>query len=166
MTYFNDVDTLEELRKQYKGLLKQYHPDNPKGSTEATQVINAEYDRLFKKLKDKASSDVESEKTSYSNMKYDFNEDEKLREMLNKIINFEGITIEIIGNWLWCFNSYYYRKELNELGFKYAGGKKAWYYHTDAFRKKTKKTLSMNEIRDYYGSTEVNPEKQKSLRQV
>ena len=31
MTYFKDVNTLEELRKQYKELLKKYHPDNPQG---------------------------------------------------------------------------------------------------------------------------------------
>ena len=53
MKYFKNVHTLEELRKQYKELLKKYHPDNANGSTEATQEINAEYDRLFKLLKDK-----------------------------------------------------------------------------------------------------------------
>lgn len=47
MKYFNNVNTLEELRKQYKELLKMYHPDNPNGSTKATQEINAEYDGLF-----------------------------------------------------------------------------------------------------------------------
>ena len=50
MTYFRNVETLEELRKQYKELLKKFHPDNVNGSTEATQEINAEYDRLFKTL--------------------------------------------------------------------------------------------------------------------
>lgn len=34
MTYFKNVNTLEELRKQYKELLKQFHPDNANGSTE------------------------------------------------------------------------------------------------------------------------------------
>lgn len=34
MRYFKNVETLEELRKQYKELLKKYHPDNPNGSTE------------------------------------------------------------------------------------------------------------------------------------
>ena len=48
--YFKDVNTLEELRKQYRDLLKRFHPDNANGSTEATQEINAEYDRLFKVL--------------------------------------------------------------------------------------------------------------------
>ena len=62
--YFKDVNTLEELRKQYKELLKKYHPDNANGSTEATQEINAEYDRLFKVLKDKHES--KSDKTADS----------------------------------------------------------------------------------------------------
>ena len=51
MTYFKNVNTLEELRKQYKELLKRFHPDCPNGSTEATQEINQEYEKLFKLLK-------------------------------------------------------------------------------------------------------------------
>ena len=100
--YFNDVNTLEELRKQYKELLKRYHPDNANGSTEATQEINAEYDRLFKVLKDRhesksADSKENNTKTDFNNMKYDFSEDAKLREVLQQIIAFEGINIEIVG---------------------------------------------------------------------
>ena len=41
-TYFKNPQTLEELRRQYKELLKKYHPDNTNGSTVATQEINAE----------------------------------------------------------------------------------------------------------------------------
>lgn len=170
MKYFNNIETLEELRKQYKELLKKFHPDNPQGSTEATQAINAEYDSLFKSMKDrhehKRTDGTGQANTSYDNMKWDFAEDEKLREMLSKIINFDGIRIEIIGNWLWCFDSFGYRKELKELGFKYAHNKKAWYYHTEAFRKKSHKALSMNDIRNYYGSTEIRPEKQELLKQA
>ncbi len=40
--YFKNIDTLEELRRQYKELLKKYHPDNANGSMEAAQEINAE----------------------------------------------------------------------------------------------------------------------------
>ena len=65
MTYFKNVETLEELRKQYKELLKQFHPDNPNGSTAATQAINAEYDRLFKVLKDKHESKQADNETDY-----------------------------------------------------------------------------------------------------
>ena len=169
--YFKDVNTLEELRRQYRDLLKKHHPDNANGSTETTQEINTEYDKLFKILKDRhesksADSKEGNAKTDFNNMKYDFSEDAKLREMLNKIINFEGIAIEIIGNWLWCFDSYGYRKELKELGFKYARNKKAWYYHTEAFRKRSHKKLSMEDIRNYYGSTEVETDGTKKLKQA
>lgn len=171
MTYFKNVETLEELRKQYKELLKQYHPDNPSGSTEATQAINAEYNRLFKVLKDKHESkhtntDSENGKADFNKKYYDFAEDKALREMLQKIIGFSNVTIEICGSWLWVFNSYEYRNELKELGFKYAGKKKAWYYHTEAFRKKGRKALSMDDIRNYYGSTEVKTEETKKLKQA
>jgi len=99
-------------------------------------------------------------------MKYDFTEDTKLREMLNKIVGFQGITIEICGSWIWVFDSYNYRKELKEMGFKYAAKKKAWHWHSEAFKKKSHKSLSMTDIRNYYGSTEVQPEQRALLRQA
>ena len=92
-------------------------------------------------------------------MQYDFAEDEKLREMLKKIIGFSSITLEVIGNWLWAFDSYNYRKELKELGFRYAKNKKAWYWHSESFRKKSHKSLSMDDIRSYYGSTEIRAQR-------
>ena len=170
MAYFNNINTLEELRKQYRDLLKRHHPDNG-GDVSDMQEINAEYDRLFKLLKDRhesksAGSKERNAKTDFDNMKYDFTEDAKLREMLNKIIHFDGITIEIIGNWIWCFDSFGYRKELKELGFKYAHNKKAWYFHTEAFRKRSHKKLSMEDIRNYYGSTEVETDGTKRLKQA
>ena len=89
-------------------------------------------------------------------MKYDFAEDEKLREMLNKIIHFNSIDIELVGAWIWLSgNTYSCKKELKELGFKWAKQKKMWYWHSEAFRKISRRTLSMDEIRNYCGSTRV-----------
>ena len=158
--YFKDVNTLEELRKQYRDLLKKYHPDNANGSTEATQEINAEYDRLFKVLKDrhesKATDNKESNaKTDFNNMKYDFSEDAKLREVLQQIITFEGINIEIVGCWIWADgNTYEYKAALKEIGFKWAREKKKWYFHTEAFRKRSHKKLS---ILEYPALLEILP---------
>lgn len=166
MTYFNNVCTLEELRKQYKELLKIHHPDNG-GNVAQMQEVNTEYDGLFKQLKDSHDGNsTDSDKASYDSMKYDFTEDAKLREMLNKIIGFDGATIEVIGNWIWRFDSYRHRKELKEMGFKYASKKKAWHWHSEAFRKRSHRALSMDDIRSYYGSTEVRTEQRMLLRQA
>ena len=170
--YFKDINTLEELRKQYRDLLKKYHPDNKGGNTKITQEINAEYDRLFKVLKNthesKATDNNENNaKTEFNNMKYDFSEDQKLREVIQQIITFEGINIEIVGCWVWVDgNTYDYKDSLKEIGFKWAREKKKWYFHTEAFRKRSKKKLSMEDIRNYYGSTEVETDGTKRLEQA
>ena len=171
MKYFNNVNTLEELRKQYKELLKKFHPDNPNGSTEATQEVNAEYDKLFKVLKDRHEHNTEQtgdyNKCNYDNMKYDFSEDEKLREVLQSIIHLSDITIEVCGSWIWISgNTYIHRGELKEHGFKFASKKKQWYWHSEAFRKKGKKTLSMSDIRNYYGSTEIQTEEIRRIKEA
>ena len=75
MKYFTNVNTLEQLRRQYKELLKKYHPDNANGSTTATQDINAEYDKLFKLLKDKheSKSDKTTDSTAHTGSSYNAN---------------------------------------------------------------------------------------------
>lgn len=170
MTYFKNVDTLEELRKQYKELLKKYHPDNENGSTEVTQAINTEYEKLFKVLKDRHESKTtgnDKDKTTFDNMKYDFSEDAKLREVLQQIISFSNINIEIVGCWIWVDGATYeYKDSLKTLGFKWAREKKKWYYHTEVFKKRSNKKLSMEDIRNYYGSTEVQTESRKMLKQA
>ena len=162
--YFSNVTTLEELRRQYRDLLKKYHPDNAGGNTEACQEINAEYDKLFKILKDRHESktadsqnDQNTKQPDYSQNMYDWENDKALREVLEKIINFDGIEIEIVGQWIWISgNTYGYKNELKEIGFKWASQKKQWFWHGEQFRKKSHKTLSMEDIRSYYGSTKVN----------
>ena len=171
MTYFKNVNTLEELRRQYKELLKVYHPDNG-GNVSDMQEINAEYDQLFKVLKDRhenksADNNANNAKADFNNMKYDFTEDQKLREVLQRIITFEGINIEIVGCWIWVGgNTYEYKDALKEIGFKWAREKKKWYFHTEAFRKRSHKKLSMEDIRNYYGSTEVETDGTKRLKQA
>lgn len=161
--YFINVETLEQLRRQYKELLKKFHPDNG-GSEEITKAINVEYDKLFKVLKDRhenksadGQNGTDSTKSAYSANMYDWENDKALRDMIQKIVNFSGIEIEIAGQWIWISgNTYSYRKDLKDIGFKWASTKKQWYWHSEIFRKRSHKTLSMEDIRNYYGSTRVD----------
>ena len=45
MKWFKNPSTMEELRKQYRKLMKENHPDVG-GTEEAAKEINAEYERL------------------------------------------------------------------------------------------------------------------------
>jgi len=47
MTWFSKANTLDELKKQYRKLALQYHPDTLNGDSEKMKQINNEYDTLF-----------------------------------------------------------------------------------------------------------------------
>ena len=46
MKYFKNVKSYDDLKSQYKALLKRNHPDNG-GNLEIMKEINVEYDALF-----------------------------------------------------------------------------------------------------------------------
>ena len=153
MEWFANLTTVEELRKKYRELLKQYHPDNG-GSVELMQEINAEYDRLFailsKENKTEKESSTDDEKA----------ENEAFKAVLNDIINF-NMEIELIGSWIWCFNCYPYRNKLKELGFKFAPKKKAWTWHYGEYQRHYRGQTDLDEIRTKYGSRKVSGQSNK-----
>ncbi len=145
MKYFTGVTNVEELRKKYRALLKQYHPDNHGGSVEITQEINKEYDRLFAILSKVKSEDGQS---------YTQDENERFKAILNEITAF-NITIEIIGNWVWCFDCYPYKDRLKALGFTWCSKKKAWVWHDEPYHRHHRQEIPLNHIRAKYGSQTV-----------
>ena len=46
MVYFKNITTLEELRKQYRDLLKKHHPDNG-GNVSEMEEKKTEEERAF-----------------------------------------------------------------------------------------------------------------------
>ncbi len=147
--WFKGVTDIETLRKRYRELLKQYHPDNEGGSVEATQEINAEYDRLFAKMNHESKADGES--TTYDNKA----ENEAFKAVINDIIHINA-NIEIIGTWVWVHGGYEYRELLKSIGFKFAPKKKCWCWHYGEYRRHHSKEVSLDEIRMKYGSQTVN----------
>ena len=55
--FFKNVNSFEDLKKQYKELLKANHPDNG-GDVEKMQEINIEYDALFRIWKDRKEKET------------------------------------------------------------------------------------------------------------
>lgn len=147
--WFKNVSNVEELRKQYKELLKKYHPDNDGGSVEITQKINAEYDAVFARMSRENKADGES--TTYDNEA----EDRAFREVLEKISTL-NVTAEIVGSWIWISGGYECRELLKSIGFKFAPKKKCWCWHFGDYHRRSKREISLDEIRQKYGSQKVN----------
>lgn len=160
MKWFNNPQTLEELKKQYKQLAVKHHPDKG-GNTANMQEINAEYDRLFEKLKNirrTAEGKTYTTKTETRETANDF------KEIISELIHLDGIIIEICGSWLWITgDTYSHREVLKHLKFRFSKSKKAWYYHTDEYRKSHGKVFTLDEIRDLYGSETIKTEPQLKL---
>lgn len=141
--YFQNITTIEELKKSYRKLAFKYHPD--KGGDEMTmKAINSEYESIFKKLN----------VTTAGESKYEMNDG--FREIINKIINLAELEIEICNLWVWVSgNTKTYRKELKEAGFFWASKKKIWYWRPEEAKIRRSSGMSMDYIRNMYGSETV-----------
>ena len=62
MAYFHNIHSLADLKKEYRRLALQHHPDKG-GDTAIMQQVNTEFERLFEVWKDKP--DVSAASTGY-----------------------------------------------------------------------------------------------------
>lgn len=144
--WFKGMKTLEELKKAYHKLIFKYHPDRG-GDTATMQDINKEYESLFARLKNKHADkdgNVYEQETNES--------PEEFRELLEKLMKLKGISIEVVGCFVWVGGDTFPNKEeLKALGFKYSRKKVMWYKAPATWVKKGNKEFKMDEIRDKYG---------------
>jgi len=155
MKYFQNCRTIEELKKEYRRLAQINHPDNG-GNPEKMKIINCEYEKEFNRLKDINGGNPEKMKAINAEYEKAFNrlkdihnkaaEDdttgkkrkmnetaEEYMEVIQKIIAFSGIVIELCGSWVWVSgNTYEYKDAFKAAGFRWASKKKMWYWRSEA----------------------------------
>lgn len=156
INYFSDCHSIEQIKTRYRELAQKFHPDHAGGDTETMIQINLQYE-AFRNKKFKGFN--HETKKEYEQT---FDPFDGYREIINKIINLSGIQIELCGTWLWITGVKKDDKEkqsiLKELDFKFSGKKSAWYWKPGEkkYRKKSKRELNLDEIRNLYGSETVN----------
>ena len=157
--FFQNVDCVEELKKQYKALAFKFHPDRG-GNKDDMQYINSEYDDLLKIYRNVHKT---AEGKTYTKQEEKQNEvPDRFKEIINAIIGFH-CKIEICGSWIWVFNAYPYRKQLKDLGFFWCSKKQAWAWAEEPNDNRHK--LTLDEIRRLHGSTVIkDPEEEKKLK--
>ena len=154
MKYFKGIETLEELKGEYKKLVLKLHPDLNKDedTTSKFQDMQNEYEDLFNKVKDfhKTKKGEIYEKATDE----DINE---FRNLLNIIIKYENCTIDIIGNWIWIYgDTKEHKEELKKLKFRWIQNKSAWAYHRDKYFKKSKNQYSLNDLQNMFRTVRVD----------
>lgn len=150
-------ESLEELKKMYHRLALKHHPDHG-GSTAEMQALNDEYDLLFRTLQRKGAS-ASSKASPASEEEEDFEAPEAFREIIETLIRFPGLKIEICGKWIWISGStYQYKAQLKAAGCFWAAKKQMWYWRPaeNAHHRRCRKGQSMEKIRLKYGSVKVS----------
>ena len=150
MNYFDNPQTLEELKKQYRKLAFEHHPDCG-GSDEEMKIVNNEYDELFKVLKDVHKTKDGETYTA----KQESNETaDQFKDLINRLMKMDNIIIEIIGCFVWVTgNTRPYKGDLKALRFQWHSKKTAWYLKPEDYKKQSRKDYALDEIRAMYGTS-------------
>ena len=151
MQFFGKVISLDELKLEYRRLCRIYHPDLG-GDAETMKLLNTEYEEVLNTTSFQTYFAHEDTKTTAD-------VERAMREVIEKLIVLEGITIEICGTWLWITgNTYPVKDRIKEAGCKFASKKKMWYWRSSDNKTRNKKTYTMEEIRKAHGSRVIDSE--------
>lgn len=143
-----EVVTLEDLKKAYYKLALKHHPDRG-GDLETMKVINAEYDALFERVKNVHKT---HKGETYTAKKPSQERAPWFRDIVDALMKMDGITIEIIGGFVWVGGDTKPHKEaLKALKFKWHSKKVMWYLPYPGYIKYNRKQYTMDEVRDMYG---------------
>lgn len=149
--WFGICTTTDEIKREYKRLARQHHPDLG-GDTRTMQEINAAFDAACREF-------VPREKPGKSESYYDWRAsvDEALRQIIEQVIHLSGIEIEICGAWIWATGDTRTHKETFKAhGFKWSRPKTAWYWAGCA--SSGRGDWSLDDIRSAYGSQRIQRE--------
>lgn len=146
MAYFKNIQTLEELKKEYHRLVMKHHPDVG-GNLEIMQDVNLEYESIFQQVKNKhKNKDGEFYTKDTEEVASEF------IDLIAELLKLNNINIEIIGSFVWVSGDTKSHKEvLKKLGLRWHGKKQCWYLSPNGYRRFGKNDYSMDEIRSMYG---------------
>lgn len=142
---FRNCKNVNEIKSAYRRLALKFHPDKSQDDGKMFRELNETYLTYLENW-----DGVEFEDHTYY---YNPDAEKIIIDLFSKYCNINNLFCEIIGTWLWISGS---TKEIKSLlkndGFKWSHNKMSWYFHTGNFRKKSHLKLSLEEIRDLFGT--------------
>lgn len=156
MKYFNTCKTIEDVKKLFKELAKRLHPDCG-GDAEEFKAMMNEYTAAYNRLKDVHTSKAGQTYKETREEKKTTQTAEQFADLIAAIIHLQGITIEVMGSWVWVTgNTYPYKEILKAAGYNWSRSKKAWWNAGEPLQGKKRGQYSMNGLRQYWGSTIID----------
>lgn len=134
-----------DIAKAYKKAAIKFHPDRNPAGAEVMKAVNSAYEFL---------KGLELDEVTHTDSENAYNFSDELAEVINAIMNLDGVIIEICGNWVWLSgNTKEHKDILKSLGFFWASKKAKWYYRPSEHKStKHKQSWDMDKIREKYGS--------------
>ena len=149
-----EVNTLDGLKAAYRAASMKYHPDHG-GDIEMMKLVNLAYEFL----KDNKWSAYDGRAAANGP-----NLTESIKAVWDKVKHYPATEGELIGTWIWLHGeTWRYKKELKEHGFRWSNNKRAWYWHPEGYRKRSRRTFDINEIRSMFGSSDLDSETASAL---
>lgn len=168
INFFNEskIETLEELKKQYRNLMLKWHPDrnlnNQEEATKNSKIINNEYEFLFEKYKNfhkNNNNEFYEKQTSETFTEF--------QEIINQLIKYNKINIDIIGSWLWVSGSTFEIKEvLKELNFKFSKQKKSWFFHFGEWHSSGVHFKNLEDLKNFWGFETVQQAQKSNTKEL
>ena len=157
--FFAGIDNAEDLKKEYFRLAKMFHSDLNGGSDETMKQINAEYDELFRVLRNvHKSTREETAGQTYTAEKETSEVPEDFIGIVSHLLKLDGLNIELVGRWIWISGQTMKHKDaLKACGCRWSSSKKMWSWHySKDDTPYHKREISMKEIRNKYGSEMIS----------
>lgn len=156
MNYFNECTTIDEAKGLFNKLVFRLHPDTSGYDSQKDFI------RMYDEFKGLRLKD-------FSGKEAGVNADE-LYNLIKLFDGLDGIIISFVGSFIWLEGDTYSNKDkIKAISIdgmnapRYASKKKAWYFSPIDYKKKGKKSLGLNEIKELYGTKQFKAKGQYKL---
>ena len=162
--WFKNCLTVGNVKKLYRHLAKEFHPDLG-GDGRVMQQINDAYHALLKRLDGQTSIGNDGKEHTYC---YNQQTEQAVMDKAAEVLKVAkpNWLVEIIGTWLWVSGTDRADKDLlnkNGAGLKWHSKRGRWYWHSPTYRRQYRANLGMNDLRAMYGTQTMEQETQVAI---
>ena len=168
--YFTNLQTVAEIKTEYKRLCFKYHPDvSGFDSTAQMQDINAAYLEALQALDGQTTSGSDGKDHVYN---YDYAREVGAMDVIDNLLKSKltaSVEIELIGFWIWVSGTERKDKETRQIlkdnGFLWHSKRLKWYWKPAGWKSYHAKNLDFDDLRAMYGGTKYRKQKEEEPRQ-